>query len=147
MHDVGKVTTPDRILLKPGALESDELAVMRQHTVTGRDILDRARVIAEGSIYLELGAQIAFNHHEWWDGGGYPSGIHGAAIPLAARIVSVADVFDALTHERPYKKAWALDDALAYIRSASGTQFDPAVVDAFFALIGDDDGVRYLTLA
>lgn len=146
MHDVGKVTTPDRILLKPGALESDELAVMRQHTVTGRDILNRARVIAEGSIYLELGAQIAFNHHEWWDGGGYPSGIHGHEIPLAARIVSVADVFDALMHERPYKKAWALDDALAYIRSASGTQFDPAVVDAFFALIGDDRGVRYLTL-
>ena len=146
MHDVGKVTTPDRILLKPGALEDDERTIMREHTTTGRAILDRARKVAQGSTYLELGAEIAHNHHEWWDGSGYPRGVAGEEIPLAARIVSVADVFDALTHERPYKRAWASEAALTYIRDARGVQFDPVVVDAFLSLTADDNGARYLEL-
>jgi response regulator RpfG family c-di-GMP phosphodiesterase len=147
MHDVGKVTTPDRVLLKPGKLDADEMAIMREHPRTGRDILEKARLVARGSTYLELGATIAHNHHERWDGAGYPRGIAGDAIPLAARIVAVADVFDALTHERVYKHAWPIDEALALMREQRGRHFDPAVIDAFERVIADGGPERYLTLS
>ena len=126
MHDIGKIGIPDAILLKRGDHTPDEQAIMRQHTVIGHDILrDRA------SKYLQLGAVIALGHHERYDGKGYPKGLAGDAIPLAARIVAVADVFDALTSVRPYKSAWPVDRALNYVRDALGTQLDPECGDSF----------------
>ena len=136
MHDVGKVATPDRILQKPGKLDQDERAIMETHASLGQAILEKANDIAQGSSrYLQLGAEIAGNHHEWFDGSGYPRGLTGTNIPLSARIVAVGDVFDALTHARVYKAAWSREAAIAYIRERSGTQFDPFVVDAFLEIV------------
>lgn len=129
LHDVGKIGVPDEILLKPGKLTDAEFAVMRRHTVIGAKI-----VSGSTSPWLCLAEEIALSHHERWDGGGYPRKLAGEAIPLAGRIVAVADVFDALTHERPYKKAWPVAAALAEIERQSGTQFDPTAVAAFLAL-------------
>lgn len=125
MHDIGKVGTPDHILLKPGRLDPDEMAIMRQHASIGYDILkgSEARM-------LQLAAEIAHTHHERYDGQGYPKGLAGDNIPLIGRIVAVADVFDALTSVRPYKKAWTLDAARSYLLENSGTHFDPQCVDA-----------------
>jgi putative two-component system response regulator len=129
LHDLGKIAIPDTILLKPGRLEPEEFEVVKTHAVLG------ARVLADsGSEVLAVAEQIARSHHERWDGGGYPDGLAGDAIPLAARLVAVADVFDVLVHERPYKEAWTVEDAAGEIRSGAGTQFDPAVVAAFDAL-------------
>jgi putative two-component system response regulator len=129
LHDVGKLAVPDAILLKPGRLDAAEFAVMRRHTTAG------ARILAgSSSPVLRLAEQIALTHHERWDGGGYPRGLVAEGIPLAGRIVAVVDVFDALTHERPYKEAWPVGRALAEIAACRGTQFDPQVVDAFLAL-------------
>lgn len=128
MHDVGKVGIPDSILLKPGKLTPDEFSVMKQHTLLGYEIL-----AGSSSNLLTTGAEIALAHHEKFDGSGYPNGLAGEKIPLFARIVAVADVFDALTSERPYKKAWNNEDALAHLRDGSGQHFDPLCVDAFFA--------------
>jgi PAS domain S-box-containing protein len=140
LHDVGKLGVPDAILLKQGELTPLEFEMMKQHT------LDGARMLSEStSDVLRLAEQIALNHHERWDGSGYPRGLRGEEIPLAARIVGVADVFDALTHARPYKPAWRIEDALAEIRRGSGTQFDPAVVGAFEDL--DEDTIVVLTVA
>lgn len=126
MHDVGKIGIPDAILLKPGRLDDVELAVMRQHAEMG------ARIIGEHSGgMLAIAYQIALCHHERWDGGGYPRGLAGEAIPLEARIVAIADVFDALTSARPYKKAWPFDDAVAYLQEQSGQHFDPTLVNLF----------------
>lgn len=127
MHDVGKVGTPDAILLKPGRLSPDEFEVMKQHAAIGHQILS-----VQPSRLLQTAAEIAYTHHEKWDGSGYPRGLAGADIALFGRIVAVADVFDALTSERPYKKAWPLEAACALLREGAGAHFDPACVQAFF---------------
>jgi putative two-component system response regulator len=126
LHDVGKLGLPDAILLKRGRLTAEERRIMQTHTTHGAAIL-------AGSAYpvLTLGEQIALTHHERWDGTGYPSSLSENAIPLAGRIVAVADVFDALTHSRPYKQGWPVETAVAEIVSSSGTHFDPRVVEAF----------------
>lgn len=126
MHDIGKIGIPDRILLKPGRLTAQEFEIMKAHTRIGYEILK-----GSPSKYLQMGAQIALGHHERYDGSGYPFGLAGKAIPLPARIVAVADVFDALTTARPYKQPWAMADALAVLNAQRGRHFDPACVDAF----------------
>jgi putative two-component system response regulator len=129
LHDIGKLAISDAILLKPGALTPDEVRQMRRHVLSG------AAMLSGGfSDVIQVAREIALTHHEWWDGTGYPSGLAGAAIPICGRIVALADVFDALTHERPYKSAWPVDRAVAEIHRLRGLQFDPAVVDAFEAI-------------
>jgi putative two-component system response regulator len=132
MHDIGKVGIADHILLKPGKLDPEEFAIMQQHATLGYEILKNSE-----SKVLQAGAQIALSHHEKFDGSGYPAGLAGEAIPLFGRIVAVADVFDALTSERPYKKAWELERAVAFLRENAGQHFDPACVEAFFAEWGE----------
>ncbi len=127
MHDIGKVGITDRILLKPGRLTPEEFEVMKQHAVYGHDILK-----GSSSRVLQTGASIALGHHEKYDGSGYPGGLKGEAIPIFSRIVAVADVFDALTSERPYKKAWSMEHACDHIKASSGTHFDPRCVATFF---------------
>jgi putative two-component system response regulator len=132
LHDVGKVAIPDHILLKPGRLTEEEMAVIRTHATIGE------RILADSSCELiQLGAQIASSHHERWDGAGYPGGLKDTAIPIAARVVAVADVFDALTTRRPYKEPMPLDVARSYLVEHSGRQFDPACVDAFLSRWAD----------
>jgi putative two-component system response regulator len=128
LHDVGKVGVPDRILLKPGRLDPDEFAVVQTHTTIGQRILG-----GSASELIRLAAEIAESHHERWDGSGYPNGLAGTAIPLAARIVAVADVFDALTTQRPYKAAMSFEAALDSLRAESGRHFDPDCIAAFRA--------------
>lgn len=126
LHDIGKVAIPDSILLKPGPLTPAEFDVMKTHTTIG------ARILAgSNSPLMQLAEEVALNHHERWDGAGYPHGRSGEDVPLSGRIVTVADVFDALTSERSYKRAWSVEDAVRYISRASGTQFDSNIVDAF----------------
>jgi HD-GYP domain-containing protein (c-di-GMP phosphodiesterase class II) len=127
LHDVGKIGIPDSILLKPGRLTEGEFEHMKSHTTLGARMLAGGR----GLPLLEMAEEIALTHHERWDGSGYPGGLAGAAIPLVGRIVAVADVFDALTHSRPYKEAWTLRDAVTEISAQAGRQFDPVVVEAF----------------
>lgn len=148
MHDIGKIGIPDHILLKPGRLDADEFEVMKTHAALGGEVIARAMQTAQahhpdatgpgGALPealqdLAVARLMAQHHHERWDGLGYPDGLRGEAIPLAARLMAVADVFDALTTRRVYKPAWSLPDAAAFIQSQSGTQFDPAVVQAFTA--------------
>ena len=128
LHDIGKIGIPDAVLLKRGGLSDAEFAVMRQHPLIGYEILRDSQ-----SRFVQMGALIALRHHERWDGSGYPEGLKGNQIPLPARIVAVADVFDALTSERPYKRAWSAEEAFDYMRANRGTLFDPAVVDAMFS--------------
>jgi putative two-component system response regulator len=128
MHDVGKLGIPDGILLKPGKLDADEFAIMQTHTTIGHAILRDS-----SSQLIALGAEIALTHHEKFDGSGYPAGLAGETIPLPGRIVAVADVFDALTSERPYKPAWTVERARALLEENRGSHFDPACVDAFLA--------------
>jgi response regulator RpfG family c-di-GMP phosphodiesterase len=128
MHDIGKVGITDSILLKPGRLTPEEFEVMKLHSVYGYDILK-----GSSSRVLQTGAAIALGHHEKFDGSGYPGGLKGEAIPIFSRIVAVADVFDALTSERPYKKAWSLERASEHIKASAGTHFDPRCVAAFFS--------------
>ncbi|MBP2625825.1 MAG: response regulator receiver modulated metal dependent phosphohydrolase [Firmicutes bacterium] len=126
MHDVGKIGIPDRILLKAGKLDKDEWEVMKTHTTVG------AKIIGEHpSDLLKMARQVALTHHEKWDGTGYPYGLAGEDIPLASRIVMLADVFDALTSDRPYKKAWSEAAAIEEIKNTSGRHFDPKLVLAF----------------
>ncbi|MBB5019003.1 putative two-component system response regulator [Chitinivorax tropicus] len=127
MHDVGKVGIPDQILLKPGRLDDQELEIMRKHAQYGHDILHGSQ-----SPLLQMGAIIALTHHEKYDGSGYPNMLKGEDIPQVGRIVAVADVFDALMSERPYKKAWPLEQALDFLKAQRGQHFDPACLDAFF---------------
>lgn len=126
MHDIGKIGIPDGILLKPGKLNEYEWDIMQTHTTIGHAILSDSQ-----SRYMKIGAIIALNHHERYDGKGYPNGLKGEEIPLIARVVAVADVFDALVSARPYKHAWDTDEAVAYIEQQAGTHFDPQCVAAF----------------
>jgi putative two-component system response regulator len=126
LHDVGKLGLPDAILLKRGRLTEQERTVMQTHTTIG------AKILADSQFpVLRLGHEIALTHHERWDGAGYPSRLAAEDIPLVGRITAVADVFDALTHARPYKPAWGLEPAVTEIVAQAGAQFDPAVVAAF----------------
>jgi putative two-component system response regulator len=128
LHDVGKVAIPDNILLKPGRLDEQEMTVIRTHADIG------SRILADSPCELiQIGATIAAAHHERWDGSGYPRGLKGSEIPIAARVVAVADVFDALTTRRPYKEAMPLDTAKNYLEAKKGIEFDPACVDAFLS--------------
>jgi putative two-component system response regulator len=126
MHDIGKVGIADKILLKPGRLDEEEFEVMKQHAMYGFELLK-----GSSSRVLQAGAEIAKGHHEKFDGSGYPAGISGTVIPIFSRIVAVADVFDALTSERPYKKAWTLEEAVDLLVAGSGKHFDPDCVQAF----------------
>lgn len=128
LHDIGKIGVPDSILLKPGSLTDEEMAIMRKHPLIGYEILRDSQ-----SRFIQIGAQIALRHHERWDGSGYPDGLRGEQIPLNARIVAIADVFDALTSERPYKRAWSNEEAFAYLEEHSGTFFDPSCVKVLLA--------------
>lgn len=128
MHDIGKVAIPDHILLKPGKLTPEEFDVMKTHPTRGAEFLQGSELPL-----LRMAYDIAHGHHEKFDGTGYPQGLCGEAIPLAARIVAVADVFDALTSTRPYKQAWEIPRALDFMESQRGLHFDPQVLDAFLA--------------
>lgn len=129
LHDVGKIGIPEAIQRKEGPLTADEFTVMKRHTLIGERILGGSRFPV-----LQMAGDIAHCHHERWDGSGYPRGLRGEEIPIVARIVAVADVYDALTHERPYKAAWTPAAALAEIRRTAGIHFDPAIVEAFLRL-------------
>lgn len=126
MHDVGKMGIPDAILQKPGKLTPDEWEIMKQHAAIGAEIIGD-----DNSSLLQMAARIALCHHEKWDGSGYPNGLVGEAIPIEARIVSLADVFDALTSKRPYKEPWTIEDTTNYILAETDKQFDPQLVAAF----------------
>jgi len=126
MHDVGKIGTPDAVLLKPGKLDPDERAVMEKHVEMGAEILGE-----HSSPLLQLARRIALFHHERFDGSGYPHKLAGADIPIEARIIAIADVFDALTSERPYKKEWPVEEAIDLLRRESGKHFDPELVELF----------------
>ena len=135
MHDVGKIGIPDYILLKPGKLTPEEFEIMKGHSRLGHELL-----ASSSSEIISAGAEIAMTHHEKYDGSGYPHQLSGKAIPIFGRIVAVADVFDALTSERPYKKAWSLEDAVIFLEDGRGKHFDPMCVEAFLA--GWDDVVK-----
>lgn len=130
MHDIGKIGIPDNVLLKPGKLDAEEWETMKGHCEIGSRLLS-----GHISPLMELGSQIALNHHERWDGSGYPNGLSGEAIPIESRIVAIADVFDALTSSRPYKKAWPTEEALDEIKRSTGNHFDPKMVEHFFAVL------------
>jgi PAS domain S-box-containing protein len=140
LHDIGKIGIPDSILLKPGRLTEEEFDHMKRHTTIA------AQMLAGGaSAQIAIAEQIAATHHERWDGTGYPAGLAGDSIPIAGRIVAVADVFDALTHSRPYKRAWPVAEALAELHRQRGRQFDPEVIDAFLALAEESEDPTELT--
>jgi putative two-component system response regulator len=130
MHDVGKIHVPDNILNKNGPLSEKQWQVMKEHTIAGEKILGN-------SPYYSIARQIARSHHEWLDGSGYPDGLKGVNIPLPARVVAVADVFDALTHERPYKKAWPTYEAIKELKRLAGRQFDTDLVSAFVEIVSN----------
>lgn len=137
MHDVGKIGVPDAVLTKTGPLDDEEWAAMRKHPEIGAEIIGEHH----GSM-LQMARVIALYHHEKWDGSGYPKGLEGEAIPLAARIVAIADVFDALTSVRPYKRAWSTDDAMDYLQTQAGHHFDPVLVPIFVALKQTLEAIR-----
>jgi two-component system response regulator RpfG len=125
LHDIGKIAIPDAVLLKPGPLDEAELRIMRRHPLIGHELLGGSQ-----NRFIQVGAIIALRHHERYDGSGYPDGLAGDDIPIEARIVAAADVLDALLSPRPYKHAWSLDDALAWMLEQAGKLFDPRCVDA-----------------
>lgn len=137
MHDIGKIGIPDHILLKPGKFEPEEWEVMKTHAAIGAEILS-----GHHSDLMEMARVIAMTHHEKWDGTGYPNGLKGEDIPLVGRIVALADVFDALTSERPYKKAWSVEDALGYLLENRGMHFDPDLVNIFEKVLPEILAVR-----
>jgi putative two-component system response regulator len=129
LHDIGKVGIPDNILLKAGPLTGEEFEIMKTHTVIGSRMLSKGR-----SELVRFSQRVARSHHEWWDGSGYPDRVSGQAIPLEARIVAAADFLDALTHDRPYRPAWGIDDTLAEIKRRAGSHFDPTVANALLGI-------------
>ena len=131
LHDVGKIAVPDSILLKQGSLAADETKKMREHTTVGASILSGSRFPM-----MRIAEEIALHHHECWDGSGYPDGLKGDQIPLVARIASVVDVFDSLTHKRVYKRAWTTEEALDEIERLAGSKFDPVVAEVFLRMHG-----------
>jgi putative two-component system response regulator len=137
MHDIGKIGIPDHILLKPGKLDPQEWETMKTHAEIGARILD-----GSDSALLTLAREIALTHHEKWDGSGYPHGLAGDGIPQVGRITAIADVFDALTSERPYKKAWPLEQAIDYISENRGRHFDPELGDHFLRLLPEVQAIR-----
>ena len=137
MHDVGKIGVPDAILKKPAKLEADEWKIMQMHVDYGLEIL-----AGRASELLDMARSIAVSHHERWDGKGYPRGVAGEAIPLAGRIIAIADVFDALTSVRPYKKAWPAEEAIKLIRENAGSQFDPTLVKVMDTVLPQFDEIR-----
>jgi putative two-component system response regulator len=135
LHDIGKVGIPDRVLLKPGKFEPHEWSVMQQHPALGHDALARAQVDAHASSeFLDIAKEIVYSHHEKWDGSGYPQGLAGDTIPISARLMALADVYDALISRRIYKKAAPHAQAVQIIVDGRGTHFDPDVIDAFVAI-------------
>lgn len=128
MHDIGKIGIPDHILLKQGKFNSEEWEIMKSHTLIGAGILD-----GDSSELMTMARDIALSHHEKWNGQGYPNGLKGKDIPLVGRITAIADVFDALTSIRPYKKPWSIDEAIEFIQNESGQHFDPQLVEIFIA--------------
>ena len=134
LHDIGKVGTPDALLLKPAELTDEEFNVIKRHTVMGGNALKAIESQIEGKSFLAMGREIAFNHHEKWDGSGYPRGLKGEAIPLSARIIALVDVYDALTTKRFYKEAYSHEKAKNMIILLRSKHFDPQVVDAFLAI-------------
>jgi putative two-component system response regulator len=130
MHDIGKLAVPDSILLKPGRLTDGEREIMQQHTLAGAELLSKSNIPQ-----MHVAEEIARHHHEWWNGKGYPHRLSGTGIPIAARITAVVDVFDALTHIRPYKPAWPVSQALHEIRTLRGVQFDPDITDLFLQIV------------
>jgi putative two-component system response regulator len=132
MHDVGKIGIPDSVLLKPGKLTENEFSIMKQHTLLGARILE-----GSPSRLLQIGRVIALSHHEKWDGSGYPNGLAGEDIPFWGRVCAVADVFDALTSERPYKRAFSVDKAVGILREGRGRHFDPHLLDCFMDHLGE----------
>ncbi len=132
LHDIGKMGIPDAILLKPDKLTDEEWAVMRRHPTLAYDMLSPIA-------YLRPALDIPYCHHEKWDGSGYPRGLKGEEIPLAARLFAVADVWDALRFDRPYRKGWTEEETLAYIRDQSGKHFDPKAVELFLQVIGGSE--------
>ncbi|CAM3192420.1 HD-GYP domain-containing protein [Sporolactobacillus spathodeae] len=140
LHDIGKVAIPDRILLKPGKLSPEEFEIMKTHTTLGADTLAEVFRKYPGSTFLKLGIQISRFHHEHWDGSGYPEGLRGDDIPLCARIVALADVYEALRSERPYKKAYSHEKSLAILKQGRGSHFDPDIVAIF-----DRNSAEFLT--
>jgi len=155
MHDIGKIGIPDRILLKPGRLSADEFEIMKTHAAIGGDTLahalQRALVLhpqeaqggepPEPARFLQVACTIAYYHHERWDGGGYPRGLSAQAIPRPARLMALADVYDALTTPRVYKQAWTPEDTAAHIAAQAGAQFDPDVVHAFAAIRAEFEAI------
>ncbi|MDR0708651.1 MAG: response regulator [Spirochaetaceae bacterium] len=144
LHDVGKIAIPDRILLKPGRLDDEEFAIMKTHTIRGKEIIGELGDI-NSSLYLKHCEDICYSHHERFDGKGYPQGLSGTAIPLAARLASLADVYDALVCARVYKPALSYGEAIVIIRDGRGTQFDPVLTDAVMEIrdIFQDISQRY----
>ncbi len=130
MHDIGKIGIPDKILFKPGKLDAEEWEIMKTHSTMGADILS-----GHDTKLLETAYAIALNHHEKWDGTGYPKGLKGEEIPLVGRIVAIADVFDALTSKRKYKPSWSIEETVALLKKERGKHFDPALVDQFIHLL------------
>jgi len=132
MHDIGKIGIPDRVLLKPGKLDAEEWKIMQTHVDIGVEILS-----GSDSVLMNMAAEIAQNHHEKWDGSGYPRALTAEEIPLTGRVVAVADVFDALTTERPYKDAWPIEKAVEFLKEQSGKHFDPKLVELFIGILPD----------
>ena len=142
LHDIGKVGTPDALLLKPGELTEDEFDIIKRHTLMGGNALKAIESQIEGKSFLAMGKEIAYNHHEKWDGSGYPRGLKGEEIPLSARIIAVADVYDALTTKRFYKEAYSHEKAKSMIIRLKGQHFDPEIVNAFVAIEAQLNRVR-----
>ncbi|WP_078038147.1 HD domain-containing phosphohydrolase [Oribacterium sp. C9] len=141
LHDVGKISITDRVLNKPGKLTDEEYEIMKTHTIAGKKIMETAISTVHGESYLREARNMAAYHHERWDGKGYPEGLHGEGIPLSARIMAVADVFDALTSPRVYKPAFTIEKALRMVEEGAGTQFDPKCVEVFMEALSEVEAV------
>jgi len=142
LHDIGKVGIPDAVLLKPDKLTDEEFDIIKRHTLLGGDAIKAIESKIEGKSFLALGKEIAYNHHEKWDGSGYPRGLGGQGIPLSARIIALADVYDALTTKRFYKKAFTHEKSKQIIVDLKGTHFDPEIVDVFLTLEDEFNRIR-----